>query len=148
MLAYVFWHWRRPACPPPYEALQRRFHAALEAAPPAGFSGSRSLAIAGAPWAADGGQAYEDWYLLEGSAALDPLNAAAVTASRQQPHDAAAAAAEGGTAGLYLAPPRRAARPAARRDLVRQAVGHELRRAVRPLGDLVEPRAARSGVAR
>ena len=103
MLAYVFWHWRRPDVPAvSYEALQRRFHAALGEAPPAGFFGSRSLAIAGAPWAGGGSEAYEDWYLLEGSAALDPLNAAAVSASRQAPHDAAAAVAGGGTAGLYL----------------------------------------------
>jgi hypothetical protein len=40
MLAYVFWHWRRPDVPAAsYEALQRRFHAALGAAPPAGFLG-------------------------------------------------------------------------------------------------------------
>jgi hypothetical protein len=103
MLAYVFWHWRRAdVAPVAYEVLQRRFHAALEAAPPPGFLRSRSAAIAGAPWAAAGGDAYEDWYLVEGSAALDPLNAAAVSASRQAPHDAAAAAARGGTAGLYL----------------------------------------------
>ena len=103
MLAYVFWHWRRPEVPAAaYEALQHRFHAALEAAPPAGFIGSCSVAIACAPWAAGGGEAYEDWYLVDGSAGLDPLNAAAVSASRQGPHDAAAAAADGGTAGLYL----------------------------------------------
>jgi hypothetical protein len=103
MLAYVFWHWRRPeVTAAAYEALQRRFHAALQAAPPPGFTGSRSVAIAGAPWAAGSGEAYEDWYLLDGSAGLDPLNAAAVSASRQGPHDSAAAAAEGGTAGLYL----------------------------------------------
>jgi hypothetical protein len=103
VLAYVFWHWRRAdVTPPDYEALQRRFHAALEAAPPDGFLASRSAAITGAPWAAAGGEAYEDWYLVEGSAALDPLNTAAVSASRQGPHDAAAAAAQGGTAGHYL----------------------------------------------
>src|SRR5258705_370094 len=103
MLAYVFWHWRREGVSPAaYEALQRRFHAALEAAPPDGFLASRSAAIAGAPWAAEGGEAYEDWYLIEGSAALDPLNAAAVSASRQVPHHTAAAVAPGGTAGLYL----------------------------------------------
>lgn len=102
MLAYVFWHWRRPtAMAPDYEAAQRRFHAALAAAPPPGFDRSFSIAFRGAPWAADGGEAYEDWYLLEGSAALDPLNAAAISASRQAPHDAAAALAAGGTAGLY-----------------------------------------------
>ena len=102
MLAYVFWHWRRPtATVGDYEAAQRRFHAALAAAPPTGFLRSFSVAFQGAPWAADRGEAYEDWYLLDGSAALDPLNAAAISASRQAPHDAAAALAAGGTAGLY-----------------------------------------------
>jgi hypothetical protein len=102
MLAYVFWHWRRPQIArEEYEERQQRFHAALRAAPSAGFYTSRSAAIQGAPWAASSGEAYEDWYLLEDAAALDPLNEAAVTASRQAPHDAAAAAADGGTAGLY-----------------------------------------------
>jgi hypothetical protein len=86
---------------PDYEAAQRRFHSALAAAPPQGFERSFSIALEGAPWAAGGGEAYEDWYLVDGSAALDPLNAAAVSASRQAPHDAAAALAAGGTAGLY-----------------------------------------------
>ncbi len=102
MLAYVFWHWRRQEIGrEEYEQRQQRFHAALQAAPSAGFLTSRSVAIRGAPWAASGGEAYEDWYLLEDAAALDPLNQAAVTAPRQTPHDAAAAAADGGTAGLY-----------------------------------------------
>jgi hypothetical protein len=102
MLAYVFWHWRRPTTTAAdYEAAQRRFHAALAEAPPAGFIRSFSVAFRGAPWAAGGLEAYEDWYLVDGSAALDPLNAAAISASRQSPHDAAAALAAGGTAGLY-----------------------------------------------
>lgn len=102
MLAYVFWHWRRPTTTAAdYEAAQRRFHAALAQAPPTGFIRSFSVALRGAPWAAGGLEAYEDWYLVDGSAALDPLNAAAISASRQSPHDAAAALAAGGTAGLY-----------------------------------------------
>ena len=102
MLAYVFWHWpRRGIDSAAYEATQRRFHAALGTEPPPGFLSSRSVAIAGAPWAAGGGAAYEDWYLTGGSAALDPLDHAAVTAGRQQPHAEAAAAAADGTAGLY-----------------------------------------------
>jgi hypothetical protein len=116
MLAYVFWHWRRPdVSAADYETAQRRFHTALAAAPPSGFDRSFSVAVMGAPWAGGGGEAYEDWYLMDGSAALDPLNAAAVSASRQAPHDAAAALAAGGTAGLYSlrlgaagAPPRTA----------------------------------------
>ena len=102
MFAYTFWHWSRPETDAAsYEAAQRRFHAALAAAPSPGLSRSHSAALRGAPWAADGGAAYEDWYLVEGTAALDPLNQAAVSASRQAPHDAAAALAAGGTAGLY-----------------------------------------------
>jgi hypothetical protein len=101
-LAYVFWHWRRAEVSEvAYVELQRHFHAALAAAPPPGFLGSHAAAIRGAPWAAAGAEAYEDWYLVDGTAALDPLNQAAVSASRQAPHDAAAASAQGGTAGLY-----------------------------------------------
>src|SRR5690349_3317448 len=102
MLAYVFWHWRQPqADAGAYETSQRRFHDVLAAEPSAGFRGSFSHALSGAPWANAGGDAYEDWYLVDGSASLDPLNHAAVTAARQAPHDAAAAHAAGGTAGLY-----------------------------------------------
>jgi hypothetical protein len=102
MLAYVFWHWRREGADAhAYEAAQRAFHDALAAEPSAGLVGSFSQAIRGAPWANGGGEAYEDWYLVHGSAALDPLNVVAVSAARQAPHDAAAAHAAGGTAGLY-----------------------------------------------
>jgi hypothetical protein len=100
VLAYVFWHWPRPGVSPDeYERIQQRFHAALRDAPPFGFLGSRSQAVAAVPGISLA--AYEDWYLLENGTALDPLNEAAITASRQAPHDAAAAAAAGGTAGLY-----------------------------------------------
>jgi hypothetical protein len=51
------------------------------------------------PWCE--GPGYEDWYLLEGSAALDPLDEAAVSGARQLAHDAAASRAAWGTAGLY-----------------------------------------------
>jgi hypothetical protein len=102
MLAYVFWHWKRAdVSAPDYEERLRQFHRALSDSPPPGFSQSAALALSGAPWANDGGDAYEDWYLVQDSAALDPLNAAAVSASRQLPHDEAAARAAGGAAGLY-----------------------------------------------
>jgi len=102
MLAYVFWHWRQPSIDETdYENRQRAFHRALAAAPSPGFQRSLSHALRGAPWAADGGDAYEDWYLMVDSASLDPLNSAAISASRRAPHDAAAAAAAGGTAGIY-----------------------------------------------
>lgn len=104
MLAYLFHHWRRPSVDvDDYDARLRRFHRALADAPPSGFLRSICVAHRGAPWSNAGGDAYEDWYLLSDSAALDPLNEAAITASRQLPHDDAAAAASGGTAGLYRA---------------------------------------------
>jgi hypothetical protein len=101
-LAYVFWHWRRDSVPrDDYERRQAAFHEALARAPSEGFQRSFSHRLTGAPWANDGGEAYEDWYIVAGSAALDPLGDAAITASRQMPHDRAAAVAAGGTAGLY-----------------------------------------------
>ena len=102
MLGYVFWHWKLPNVPvADYEERQRAFHRALAEAPPQGFKRSSCHAVRGAPWAADGADAYEDRYLVESSRDLDLLNAAAISASRAAPHDAAAAAAAGGTAGLY-----------------------------------------------
>ena len=102
MLAYVFWHWKKAALPSrEYEARLERFQVALAASPPAGFLRAYCWALEGAPWLHAGGDGYEDWYLVNGSAALDPLNDAAISASRQAPHDDAAAAAAGGTAGLY-----------------------------------------------
>jgi hypothetical protein len=102
MLAYVFYHWKRvEISDADYEQRLRDFHTALKQAPSAGFSSSWCAALTGAPWVNAGGDSYEDWYLVRGSADLDPLNDAAVSASRQVPHDKAASAAAGGTAGLY-----------------------------------------------
>lgn len=102
MLAYVFWHWKRAGVQSrEYEDLLQHFHRALSKAPPPGFTSSWSAAIADANWANDGKDAYEDWYVVADSAALDPLNEAAISQSRKLPHDQAAQAASGGTAGLY-----------------------------------------------
>lgn len=102
MLAYVFWHWKRAGVDDDeYESRQRAFHAALAAAPPRGFSRSHSFAIVGAPWANEGGPAWEDWYLVGDATALDALNEGAISATRTAPHDAAASVAAAGTAGIY-----------------------------------------------
>lgn len=103
VLAYVFWHWKQPqVSADEYETRQRNFHAALTAAPPSGFTQSISVAISQAGWAANGGDAYEDWYLVQDFASLGLLNEAAISASRTAPHNAAAAVAAGGTAGVYV----------------------------------------------
>ncbi len=102
MLAYVFWHWKQPeVAAEEYEEKQRAFHTALSSAPPSGFLHSYCVALTGAPWAIEGGEAYEDWYLIENYAALGELNEAAVTGRRAEPHEAAAAVAAGGAGGLY-----------------------------------------------
>lgn len=102
MLAYIFWHW-------PYPQLDResyrddllRFHRALAAAKPEGFQYSTVFQIKSAPWLQTDFEAYEDWYLVDGSCALDSLNEAAISHSREEPHDRVAQKAAGGAGGLY-----------------------------------------------
>ena len=102
MLAYAFWHWKQPEVSrETYEARQREFHEALAAHPPDGFLRSSTARLSGAPWAAGGGEAYQDWYVIKGLGSLEALNDAAVTAARQAPHHEVARLAGGGTAGLY-----------------------------------------------
>ena len=101
-LAYVFWHWRRSTVDAAeYEGRQRDFHAALAANPPVGFVRSTSAAVTGAPWANNGGEAYQDRYFISSSAALDELDHAVGSGRRRMAHDGAAAVAAGGIAGLY-----------------------------------------------
>ena len=102
MLAYVFWHWPQPSIDSSaYEQRLIDFQTALERVSPTGFLAARVFRIPGAPWLAAPQEAYEDWYLVDGSAALDPLNDAAVSGICRSRHDAAAAPAAGGAGGLY-----------------------------------------------
>ena len=79
MLAYVFWHWRNDRVSrEEYETDLRRFHQTLASNKSAGFNGSTVLSIEGAEWLDAPGTTYEEWYLLDDSAAMDPLNHAAV----------------------------------------------------------------------
>ncbi len=93
MLAYVFSH--RPEGGVEvavYEDALRRFHTALASAPPSGFIRSSTFKV---------GDRYSDWYLVENSAALDVLNAAAVSGVRTPAHDTAARMAVDGVGKLY-----------------------------------------------
>src|SRR5579863_14525 len=101
MLAYIFWH--RPFSHVDrgrYEASMLRFQAALAAAKPPGFIAAVSFRIEAVPWLGDQ-PGYEDWCVLEGSWAMDPLNAFAVAGAVQAPHDHVAAQMEQGQGGLY-----------------------------------------------
>jgi hypothetical protein len=102
LLAYVFWHWKSESVPlDRYEQMARAFYASLETAPPPGFTQVTAYAVEKAPWIPGGRLAYEEWYGVTGSAALDPLNDAAVSPPHQAAHDPIARAAEGGAGGLY-----------------------------------------------
>lgn len=102
MLAYVFWHHPRAGIPArEYESLHHAFHDALWQAPLPGLLALRVYRLERVPWLAPPGPGYEDWHLIADSAALDGLNAAAVTRARRIPHDRIAAQAASGSAGLY-----------------------------------------------
>ena len=102
MLAYVFWHWRAQQIDAQsYQEYLINFHRVLSMQKPGGFLSSRVLLLERAPWSGREAETYEDWYFVENSAALDPLNTHAVSGQRQGPHDQAAHWAEGGIAGLY-----------------------------------------------
>ncbi len=101
MLAYLFWH--RPystTSVEQYEESLLRFQQHLGQQQPPGFSGSASFRVAALPWL-NNQPGYEDWCLLDGSWALDPLNAFAVAGPVTGAHDAVAAQMEDGPGGLY-----------------------------------------------
>lgn len=102
MLAYVFWHWPQPGVDTgTYVDHLIAFHETLAANRPVGFQGSRVFRIREASWLDTKGDAFEDWYLLDDSAALDVINHAAVSGPCEEPHNLVAREAAGGTAGLY-----------------------------------------------
>lgn len=102
MLAYVFWHWPQPSVErETYLAHLDAFHRTLAANRPPGFRYSAVFRIEDANWLETSGPAYEEWYLLDSSAAMDPLNDAAVSGACEEPHNLVARNAAGGTGGLY-----------------------------------------------
>jgi len=102
MLAYVFWH--RPfahADRQVYEAALMRFQRDLLRHNPPGFISAASFRIGPVPWLTDM-PGYEDWYVVESSWALDPLNGFAIAGAMQAPHDNVAALMDEGHGGLYV----------------------------------------------
>ena len=103
MLAYVFWHWSQPGVGiNSYRNDLLSFHRTLASYKPNGFHHSTIFTIKQAPWLETRGEAYEEWYLIDDSAALDRLNHAAVSGICEEPHNRVARQAAGGAAGLYL----------------------------------------------
>ena len=102
MLAYVFWHWPQPVIARgAYEDHLREFQKTLAANKSSGFQQSVVFRIRGASWLNTSDEAYEEWYLLDDSAAMDPLNEAAVSGACEEPHNRVAREAADGIGGLY-----------------------------------------------
>ena len=101
MLAYVFWHRPYPHVERnTYEDGIRCFQDALIRRPAPGFIAAASWRIEAVPWLGDQ-PGYEDWCLIQGSWAMDPLNAFAVAGDTQPSHDVVAAQMAAGAGGLY-----------------------------------------------
>src|SRR5262249_23977864 len=101
MIAYLFWHCAHPTITvEQYEEALMRFQQRLVQQQPPGFGGSASFRVAALPWLGNR-PGYEDWCLLDGSWALDPLNAFAVAGPVVSAHDAAATQMDEGYGGLY-----------------------------------------------
>src|SRR5437763_1395943 len=101
MLAYVFWHSRTPSVArSEYEGALKVFHARLAEHRPVGYLSSDVFHVQNIPWLG-GLEGYEDWYLMENSAAIDALDSGSVSGEREEPHHAVARLAARGTAGLY-----------------------------------------------
>ena len=102
MLAYVFWHWPQPSIvADSYVNHLLDFHQTLATNKPPGFQESVVFRIRGASWLNTAGEVYEEWYLLDDSAAMDHLNDAAVSGVCEEPHNRVAREAADGTGGLY-----------------------------------------------
>ena len=102
MLAYVFWHWPQARVDrDEYVDHLIDFQRTLAANKPDGFRESAVFRIRGASWLKTQGEAYEEWYLLDDSAAMDRLNDGAVSGACLEPHNRVARDAADGTGGLY-----------------------------------------------
>src|SRR5215207_5012222 len=102
MLAYVFWHWPQPGVEQDtYVDHLREFQETLASNKPLGFQRSAVFRTQDASWLNTSGEAYEEWYLLDDSAAMDKLNVAAVSGTCEEPHNRVAREAADGAAGLY-----------------------------------------------
>lgn len=101
MLAYVFWHTCSPvASRERYERNLVAFYSALKRADCPGVRQAETSRITSVPWSYDE-VGYEDWTIVEGSWALEALNARAVAGAMETPHSEVAQVMGDGNGGVY-----------------------------------------------
>lgn len=99
-LGYLFWHRAGPVDPGAYEETLRSFHAALAAAPPAGFVTSWTWRLKAPPWFDGPDPTYLDVYLTADLSTLAELERAAVGGGPKPAHDRLAGAVAAGAGAL------------------------------------------------
>lgn len=102
MLAYTVWH--HAVDESKHEAYQQsllRFHRMLAEQKPRGYHSSALLALPGVPWMGENRTIFMDWYFVENSASLDPLNDSVLSGIRKESHDVVASKTSGGVTALY-----------------------------------------------
>ncbi len=101
MLAYLFWHRPLPEIEQEaYEAGLTAFHRALAKKSGQGFRGSATYRLSPTPWLGEQ-PGYEDWYFVDSSADLDPLNEIAVAPDLWDVHAGVSYKTDIGHGGLY-----------------------------------------------
>jgi hypothetical protein len=101
VIAYSFWHSADTGVvESEYEAALRAFMRQLLATGVPGLERCRSIRFDGLPWV-PGRPAYQDWYELEDSTALDSLESGATTSAVAAPHSTIARLAGHGAGGLF-----------------------------------------------
>jgi hypothetical protein len=101
VIAYSFWHSAAAGvAATEYEAALAGFVSSLANAGIEGLRGCRSVRFDGLPWV-PGRPAYQDWYELDGSAALDTLEKGAIAAAVDASHAAIARLASNGSGGMF-----------------------------------------------
>ena len=102
VIAYVFWHQKQPAIRrSDYEHALAAFYEALAESRPEGLRRIAVFRTSRVPWLPAEDHAFEEWYVLDDSAALDALNDSAVSGACLQPHNRVAAMSAAGVAGVY-----------------------------------------------
>lgn len=102
MLAWVFWHTRRPdADAKEYGTTLEELHSSLGRLKLEGHLGTRALQYSAVPWLSSSTEVHEDWYYLKSSAALDALDASIADEPLRSVHLRIVRQAESGIGGLY-----------------------------------------------